>query len=89
MQVRYQILHFFLQPLWQRGLHVVRDLFSILSMPVTDSKIVKGWLSTKNVGCENEGVLVLLERIIRDVAHPGRKGKLGDDILRIPEEVLD
>jgi hypothetical protein len=31
----------------------------------------------------------LLERIIRDIAHPGGKGKLGDDILGLPEEVLD
>jgi len=58
-------------------------------MPVTDSKIVEGRLSPKNVGCENDRVLVLLERIIRDIAHPGGKGKLGDDILGLPEEVLD
>lgn len=58
-------------------------------MPVTDSEIVEGRLSSKNVGCENERVLVLLEWIIRDIAHPGGKGKLGDDILGLPEKVLD
>jgi hypothetical protein len=58
-------------------------------MPVTDSEIVEGRLSPKNVGCENERVLVLLEWIIRDIAHPGGKSKLGDDIFGLPEEILD
>ena len=58
-------------------------------MPVTDSKIVEGRLSPKNVGREYERVLVLLERVIRNIAHPGGKGKFGDDILGLPEEALD
>jgi len=89
MQVRYQILHFFLQSLRQRCLHVIRDFLSILPVAIADSKIVEGRLSPKNVGCEYEGVLVLLERVVWDVAHPGGKGKLGDDILGLPEESLD
>ena len=58
-------------------------------MPIADSKIVEGRLPSKYVGCEYERVLVLLERVVWDVAHPGGKGKLGDDILGLPEEGLD
>ena len=89
MKVRYQILHFFLQSLWQRCLYVIRDFLSILPVAITDTKIVEGRLSSKNVGCEYKGVLVLLERVVWDVAHPGGKGKLGDDILSLPKDGLD
>jgi hypothetical protein len=57
-------------------------------MPITYSKEVKRCLPTQKVRSQDEGILILLIGVVRDVAHSCCEGKFRHNVFRITEEGL-
>jgi hypothetical protein len=58
-------------------------------MAVTNSKEMQGWLTTEEVRCKYESILILFERVVWNVAHSCSESKLSDNVLGFPKKCLD